>query len=93
MNYLVTVDATYIFLNQSNESFYGHDIIGKRFRKILKQSGVKARPLYNLRHTFASQMISKGADITWVSKMLWSKMFQSHSKFILNLFKKMMKRD
>jgi len=42
-------------------------------RKILKQSGVKARPLYNLRHTFASQMISKGADITWVSKMLGHK--------------------
>ena len=31
------------------------------------------RPLYNLRHTFASQLISKGADITWVSKMLGHK--------------------
>ena len=44
--------------------FYNHDIIGVNFRKTLNQSGVKARPLYNLRHTFASQMISKGADIT-----------------------------
>ncbi|QEZ89057.1 putative site-specific tyrosine recombinase, phage integrase family (INT_ICEBs1_C_like domain) [Aliarcobacter cibarius] len=53
--------------------FYNHDIISVNFKKILKQSGVKVRPLYNLRHTFASQMISKGADITWVSKMLGHK--------------------
>jgi len=63
----------YIFLNQSKEPFYTHDVIGVRFKKILKKSGVKARPLYNLRHTFASQLISKGADITWVSKMLGHK--------------------
>ncbi|MGH2307049.1 site-specific integrase [Aliarcobacter sp. ERUVET-8] len=68
----LTVDATYIFLNQSNEPFYGHDIIGKRFREIIKQSGVKERPLYNLRHTFASQMISRGADIVWVSNYAWT---------------------
>ena len=43
------------------------------FRKILKKSEIKERPLYNLRHTFASQLISKGADITWVSKMLGHK--------------------
>ena len=69
----LTNESEYIFLNQSNMPFYNHDIIGVNFRKILKQSGVKARPLYNLRHTFASQMISKGADITWVSKMLGHK--------------------
>ena len=54
----LTSDSEYIFLNQSNMPFYNHDIIGVNFRKILKQRGVKARPLYNLRHTFASQMIS-----------------------------------
>ena len=69
----LTSDSEYIFLNQSSMPFYNHDIIGVNFRKILKQSGVKARPLYNLRHTFASQMISRGADITWVSKMLGHK--------------------
>ena len=34
---------------------------------------MKARPLYNLKHTFASQLISKGVDIVWVSKMLGHK--------------------
>lgn len=43
------------------------------FKKILKKSKIKERPIYNLRHTFASQLISKGADITWVSKMLGHK--------------------
>jgi len=69
----LTVDATYIFLNQSNEPFYGHDIIGKRFREIIKQSGVKERPLYNLRHTFASQLVSLGEDLNWISKTLGHK--------------------
>ncbi len=39
----------------------------------MKKSKIKERPIYNLRHTFASQLISKGADITWVSKMLGHK--------------------
>lgn len=43
------------------------------FKRILEKSGVKARVLYNLRHTFASILISKGADITWVSKTLGHK--------------------
>lgn len=47
---------------------------------------MKERPLYNLRHTFASQLISKGADITWVSKMLGHKdvaiILKKYIKFI-----------
>jgi len=60
----------YIFLNRDGETFYSHDIIGVNFKKILKRVGVKEMVLYQLRHTFASQMISKGADIIWVSRTL-----------------------
>lgn len=69
----LTYKYEYVFLNQSKKPFYSHDIIGLNFRKILKKSEIKERPIYNLRHTFASQLISKGADITWVSKMLGHK--------------------
>lgn len=69
----LTFKYEYIFINQSKRPFYSHDIIGLNFRKILKKSEIKERPIYNLRHTFASQLISKGADITWVSKMLGHK--------------------
>ena len=69
----LTEQYEYIFISYFKRPFYTHDIIGVRFHKILKKSGVKDRPLYNLRHTFASQMISRGVDILWVSKTLGHK--------------------
>lgn len=35
--------------------------------------GIKERRIYNLRHTFASIMITQGQNILWVSKMLGHK--------------------
>ena len=69
----ITSEFEYIFLNSSKQPFYNHDIIGVNFKNILLKSGVKERVLYNLRHTFASQLISNGADIVYVSKMLGHK--------------------
>jgi len=60
---LITGEEGYIFVNSSKNPFYSHDIIGVNFQKLLIKCGVQARVLYNLRHTFASQLISKGADI------------------------------
>ena len=71
--YGLTGHQEYVFLSSFHKQFYSHDIIGVNFKRILKKSGVEVRKLYNLRHTFASQMISKGADIVWVSKMLGHK--------------------
>lgn len=45
--------------------------------------------MYNLRHTFASQMISKGADILWVSKMLGHK----DPSITLKIYAKFVKED
>jgi len=69
----LTGNQEIVFLSSFHRQFYSHDIIGVNFKRILKKSGVEVRKLYNLRHTFASQMISKGADIVWVSKMLGHK--------------------
>jgi len=69
----ITGNDGYIFVNSSKNPFYSHDIIGVNFQKLLAKCSVQARVLYNLRHTFASQLISKGADIVWVSRMLGHK--------------------
>ena len=69
----ITGDKGYIFVNSSKNPFYSYDIIGINFQKFLAKCGVQARVLYNLRHMFASQLISKRADIVWVSKMLGHK--------------------
>ena len=82
----LTGDAEYIFLNSSKKPFYNHDIVGVLFKKILEKSGIKVRVLYNLRHTFASQMISNGVDIVWVSKTMGHKdvaiTLKKYTKFI-----------
>lgn len=60
-----------VFLNSSNEPFYSHDIIAKQFKSLLDKKD--KRYLYQLRHSFATMMISEGEDILWVSKMLGHK--------------------
>ncbi|MFA6137393.1 MAG: site-specific integrase [Sulfurimonas sp.] len=68
--YKLTKDYEYIFISSSKKAFYSHDIINIRFKKILKSNNIQVRALYNLRHTFASQLISSGEDIVWVSRTL-----------------------
>ena len=81
-----TKEYEHVFINSRKQPFYSHDAIGVNFNRIIKAGGAKARVLYNLRHTFASQLIVKGADIVWVSKVMGhedvSITLQIHTKFI-----------
>lgn len=70
-----------VFLSSFHKQFYSHDIVGINFKKILKKVNIKVRKLYNLRHTFASLLISKGEDITWVSKTLGHESVQTTLKY------------
>ncbi len=83
----LTHDKEKIFVNSSKKPFYAHDIVAHNLQLILKNAGVEERPLYNLRHTFASQMITKGVNILWVSRMLGHKdvaiTLQVYAKFII----------
>lgn len=60
-----------VFLNSSRKPFYSHDVIAKQFKKLLPKGDT--RYLYQLRHSFATMMITKGEDILWVSQMLGHK--------------------
>lgn len=88
----ITGNYEYLLLNQSKKPFYSHDILNLKFKKILKEIGIKERSIYNLRHTFASHMISNiqnGVDILWVSKMLGHK----DVSITLKVYAKFIKED
>ncbi|MBD3797255.1 MAG: hypothetical protein IE887_05870, partial [Campylobacterales bacterium] len=56
------------YFTPPKKPFYSHDIINLRLKKVLKANKIQVRKLYNLKHTFASQLIAAGEDITWVSR-------------------------
>ena len=60
-----------VFLNSSRKPYYSHDIIAVQFKKLLEEGD--KRYLYQLRHSFATMMITRGEDILWVSRMLGHK--------------------
>ncbi|OHE11525.1 MAG: hypothetical protein A2525_00040 [Sulfurimonas sp. RIFOXYD12_FULL_36_11] len=56
---------------------------------MLTRNKIKERVLYNLRHTFASQMISQGVDIVLVSKTFGHR----DVSIILSTYTKFIKKD
>ncbi len=45
----------------------------KAWEPVLKRLGVRYRPPYQMRHTFATLAISVGENINWVARMLGHK--------------------
>lgn len=56
---------------------------------LLKRLKIAARDLYNTRHTFATMMISRGEDITWVQNMLG----HANSNITLSAYTKYIKNE
>jgi len=74
--YLTRVDeaSVYIFETSRGKPFNTTAKIGVWYwRPALEKLGIEYRNLYQMRHTFASMMISHGEDILWVSNMLGHK--------------------
>lgn len=69
----VNISDKFLFISNYKKPFYSHIIITRRFKELLVKLNLKDRNLYNLRHTFASSMISAGHNILWVSQMLGHK--------------------
>lgn len=78
-----------VFVNKSKKQFFSHDIINVNFKLLLEKNSIKVRSLYNIRHSFASQLISKGIDIVWVSRMLGHK----DVSITLKIYTKFIKED
>jgi len=82
--------SSFVFLNQEGNNYY--DI--KRIRipkwtKLLKELHLDYRPIYHMRHTFATMMIENGEDILWVAHMLG----HTDIKMTLDRYAKYVKRD
>lgn len=86
--YEITNNYEFVFISSQKKPFYSHDIINVRLKKVLKANKIQVRKLYNLRHTFASQLIAVGEDITWVSKTLGHKDTQTTLMYYTKFIKK-----
>lgn len=60
-----------MFICGFHKPFYSYDIIAVHFKKLLDEND--KRYLYQLRHSFASLMISEEEDVLWVSRMMGHK--------------------
>lgn len=80
------ISNKYLFISNYKKPYFSHIILARRFKNLLNDLKIKDRYLYNLRHTFASNMITEGHNILWVSKMLGHKdisiTLKVYSKFV-----------
>jgi integrase len=80
-------NSTYVFETKDGKPFTTSAKIAEWYWKpTLKKLNIEYRNLYQMRHTFASMMISHGEDILWVSNMLGHKdsstTLQVYSRYI-----------
>ncbi len=67
-------DSIFLFETYEGKPFARSDKISSHYwKKVLIRENIPYRNLYQMRHTFASQMLSNNEDILWVSKMLGHK--------------------
>lgn len=64
-------ESEYLFNSFYKKPFTDFSCISKTYwRPVFEKLDIEYRNPYQMRHTFASMMISNGEDILWVSKML-----------------------
>jgi integrase len=62
--------SPYVFLNKNKKPLLPNSINYHIWKPALKKAGLKARSLYQTRHTFASLMLDGGEIPGWVQKMM-----------------------
>ncbi|WP_304542890.1 tyrosine-type recombinase/integrase [Sulfurimonas microaerophilic] len=67
-------ESVFLFETYVGKPYARSDKISSHYWKaILKEHNIPYRNLYQMRHTFASQMLMNGEDILWTSQMLGHK--------------------
>ena len=83
-------DSEYLFNTKFKKPFHSANKLSIVYwKKALKELCIEYRNLYQMRHTFASLMISNGEDILWVSNMLGHK----NANITLSFYAKYIKND
>ncbi len=79
----------YVFLGSKQKPVDQEIFRMKVWEPVLKRLGVRYRPPYQMRHTFATLAISAGENINWVARMLGHKSpvvtLEKYNRYVPNL--------
>lgn len=89
-------DEEYVFVNDQGKRWIAESFRKHRWSKIIKRAGVGYRYPYQLRHTFATKLISQGENFWKISKLMGHKspqqLFEHYGNYI-EAFEKQSKRQ
>jgi len=60
----------WVFANRFGSFMSIKNVKTRNFKRVLKKAGLRSIRFHDLRHTFASQLLSRGANILYVSQQL-----------------------
>ncbi len=79
----------YVFVDPQQRPVHQELFRMKVWEPLLKRLGIRYRPPYQMRHTFATLAISTGENINWVARMLGHKSpvitLERYNRFVPNL--------
>lgn len=90
-------DSDYVFLNSQSNPWNADSFRKHQWTEIMKKAGVKYRYPYQLRHTFATRLISQGVNIWKISKLMGhsspQQLFDHYGNYIEAYEKKVKQRE
>ena len=69
-------DLNLVFTQQNGKPIDADNLIKRRFHKILKKADVKQIRFHDLRHTYASLLISKDLNFKYIQKQMGHSSFE-----------------
>lgn len=89
-------DEEYVFVNDQGRRWIADSFRKHRWSKIIERAGVRYRYPYQLRHTFATRLISQGENLWKISKLMGhaspQQLFEHYGNYI-EAYEKQSKRQ